>query len=99
MPTTAWIAIASLGLAITVQTAAFAYFLGRLSQRVDGLSKAGEGHGDVALAFAEFKGSVEATMKAQGGHIESIDRTMQGMQRTLSTLATGGGFKPLMTDT
>lgn len=98
MPHAAWIALAGIAVTILLQSLLFAYFIGKLSEKVDSLSKAGEGHGDVALAFAEFKGSVEATMTAQRDTIASLDRSMQGVNRQLANLATKGGFH-VLTDT
>lgn len=44
----AWIGVASLVFAFFLQTAAFAFWMGRLSQRVMSVEKAGEGRQDLA---------------------------------------------------
>lgn len=87
MPVAAWIALGGLFFTVALQSAAFAFFLGRLSERTSTLEREAKREAGLAETVARL----DERMKAQGEKLEHLDRTMQGMSRQLANLATGKG--------
>lgn len=85
------IALAGLFITISLQGAAFAFFMGRLTQRVITLEKAGEGDGDLSEKVIRL----DEQMKVANKSLEQMDRHLQGINRQLANIATGA-FKTQM---
>ncbi|MBI1405716.1 MAG: hypothetical protein GC145_06275 [Caulobacter sp.] len=84
MPLTAWIALAALFVTISLQGVGFAFFMGRLSQRVQSLEKTSD---DEAGMFEKFI-RLDEQMKVANKNLEAMDRHLQGINRQLANLGT-----------
>lgn len=82
MPVSAIIALCSLAFAVLLQTAAGAYFIGRLSQRVKTVEDSGTGHTGMALQFAEFRGAVTAQLQGQTSAMEGLRKDLTWLRQT-----------------
>lgn len=81
----AWIALAALFVTVMVQGLAFAFWAGRLSQRVTGLEKSAEGdagHGEKIIRL-----TVE--MEHANAALAKMGREMEGVNRQLGNIAMG----------
>lgn len=58
-----WVGVAGVTLSLILAVVAFAFWAGRLSERVDKLKADGDGHTGLALAFAAFQAEMRADMK------------------------------------
>lgn len=81
----AWIGVASLVFAFFLQTAAFAFWMGRLSQRVMSVEKAGEGRQDLADKVTRLTVEMEHANAA----LTKMGREMEGVNRQLGNIAMG----------
>lgn len=79
------VALGSLFLAFVVQTATIAFWLGRMSQRVQAVEKGLEGHGDLTKTVTELKVEQSHTNRA----LDKLGREMEGVHRQLANIATG----------
>jgi hypothetical protein len=84
MPMSAWIALAALSVTVSIQGAGFAFFMGRLSQRVQSLEKTSD---DEAGMFEKFI-RLDEQMKVANKNLEQMDRHLQGINRQLANIAT-----------
>lgn len=94
MPLPAWLALAGLFFTTILQTAAFAFFMGRLFQKVEVLERASSG--DASLNDKVIR--LEVQMENANTNLASMTRQMEGVNRQLANLATGKAFKPMLTD-
>jgi len=80
-----WIALASLFVLISLQGLAFAFWAGRLSQRVTGLEK--QGDGDATLAEKVIRLTVE--MEHANASLLKMGNQLEGVNRQLGNIAMG----------
>lgn len=66
------VALCGLAFTVVLQIGVFAYFIGRLTQRVKTLEDDGSGHNGLALQFAHFEGKVTEQLKNQSASIEGL---------------------------
>lgn len=85
MPVAAWFALAGLFLTVLLQGAAFAFFLGRLTERTSTLER--EAKREAGLSEKVIR--LEVQLEHANEKLDSLDRTMQGVNRQLANLATG----------
>ncbi len=90
MPIAAWIALASLFVAVSIQGLLYAYFMGRLTQRVSSLESAGSRDAEL------FEKVIRLDERQQSGNdkLEALHRDMGNIQRQLANLSTKGGISP-----
>lgn len=81
----AWIGVASLAFTVLIQTALMAFWLGRLSQRVTSVEKAGEGRQDLADKVTRLTVEMEHANAA----LTKMGREMEGVNRQLGNIAMG----------
>jgi acyl-coenzyme A synthetase/AMP-(fatty) acid ligase len=85
-PLAIWISFAALLLAGATYAVTFAFFMGKMAQRVQALEeKAADGAG-VHEDVIRLKVQMEAVLES----LKSVDRHVSGMQRSLATLAARG---------
>ncbi|MGA0604848.1 hypothetical protein ACO2Q0_02520 [Phenylobacterium sp. VNQ135] len=94
MPHAAWLALAGLFVTTLLQTAAFAFFMGRLFQKVEVLEKGAAGEAGVTEKVIRL----EVEMKHANDQLASMNRHIEGVNRQLANLATNKAFRPLLTD-
>lgn len=92
MPVAAWIALAGVFVTLTLHGAVFAYFLGRLTQRVEGLEKASSSDASVAAKVIRL----EVEMIHANEKLDGMARELAGVHRQLANLATNKAFKPML---
>lgn len=85
MPFPAWLALAGLAFTTLLQTATFAFFMGRLFQKVEALERAATG--DASLNDKVIR--LEVQMENANANLASMDRHLQGVNRQLANIATG----------
>ncbi|MDB5441324.1 MAG: hypothetical protein JWM33_3751, partial [Caulobacteraceae bacterium] len=68
-----------------------AFMLGRLSERVQALEQDGQGHGSLALAFAEFKGEVRGILQGQTEKMEGLRADLTWLRQAAVYERPGGG--------
>lgn len=79
MPLPAWIALAALFVSITMQGLLFAFWAGRLSQRVANLEKTGEGDAGVGKEVIRLTVEMEhvnAALTKMGSQLEGVNRQL-----------------------
>ena len=77
-----WVGVGSLALALISAVVAFAFWAGRLSERVDELRRDEDSAGRLALQFVAFKATMEAEMKAQTEKIDGLVRDLVWLRQT-----------------
>jgi hypothetical protein len=68
----AWVGIAGLTITLLGTIVAFAFWAGKLSERVDQLKEDGVGTEGMKLAFARFEARMEEQMKAQAEKLSGL---------------------------
>lgn len=76
MSGSAWIALGGMAFSLLLQAMVGGYFIGRLSQRVEGLETAGEGHADLAVALARLEATVSAELRHQAERLAELRRDL-----------------------
>jgi hypothetical protein len=87
MPPSAWISLAGLFVAMSAYGATFSYFLGKQSQRITNLERDANREAGLSEKVTRLEVQVEHAVK----ELESLGRTMQGVNRQLANIATGKG--------
>lgn len=87
MPVAAWIALAGLFVTVSAYGATFAYFLGRQSERIATLEREAKREAGLSDKVTRLEVHVEHANEK----LDSLDRTMQGVNRQLANIATGKG--------
>jgi hypothetical protein len=85
MPLPAWIALAALFVTVMLQGLTFAFWAGRLSQRVTNLEKGAEG--DAGLGEKVIRLTVE--MEHANAALLKLGTQMEGVNRQLGNIAMG----------
>lgn len=84
MPVAAWIALASVVFGMSMQAAVFAFFVGRLTERVATLEREAKREAGLSDKVTRLEVQMENAIK----EMESVNRTLQGVNRQLATIAT-----------
>lgn len=84
MPPSAWIALGGLFFGMAVQGALFAFFMGRQSERIATLEREAKREAGLSEKVVRLEVQMENAIK----EMESINRTLQGVNRQLATIAT-----------
>jgi hypothetical protein len=85
MPLSAWIALAALFVTVTIQGLTFAFWAGRLSQRVTGLEKSGENDAGLGEKVIRLEVQMEHATEA----LRKVNSNLEGVNRQLGNIAMG----------
>lgn len=87
MPHSFWLALAGLAFTMILQGGAFAFFLGRLTERTATLEREAKREAGVSEKVIRL----EVQLEHANENLDAMDRTLQGVNRQLANLATGRG--------
>lgn len=80
------VAGAGFAAAVLFQNYQQAVAYGRLVQKVDDLKEEGDGHGDMAIQFASFKGEVSNEMRNQSAKMDQLVRDLTWLRQSAPNL-------------
>lgn len=81
----AWLGIVGLGFTVLLQTAIFAFWLGRMSQRMTAVEKASEDRSELSDKVTRLQVEMEHANQA----LSKVGREMEGVNRQLGNIAMG----------